>query len=196
MRVERDVEELIIERLRVKFPGKSGSWVRRALRRFESGSVRQVGDGVWVVSGDPKLGDKYSTYVVRFRDGRYYCSCFETSWGLRRRAEICTHIAAVILYREYSKLMQPVYAAVLTMECDGDYHLEARDKDVKVTKQVKALSSDLLRPKYQVTCIITSEGPKTIKVRYVCGDEIGEQEITLSKTMSYMLNLFVRLGGD
>ena len=86
-------------------------------------------------------------------------------------------------------MIQPIYAAVLTMKCDGDYHLEALDKDVKVIKQVKALSSDLLRPKYQVTCIITSEGPKTIKVRYVCGDEIGEQEITLSKTMRYVVEL-------
>ncbi|WP_252900196.1 hypothetical protein [Vulcanisaeta sp. JCM 14467] len=53
MRIERDVEDLIIERLREKFPGKPGSWIRRALRRFESGNVRQISDNVWVVSGDP-----------------------------------------------------------------------------------------------------------------------------------------------
>ena len=46
------------------------------------------------------------------------------------------------------------------MECDGDYYLEVLDRDVKVIKQVRALSSDLLKPKYHVTCIITSEGPK------------------------------------
>ena len=189
MRIEKDIEELVVERLRVKFPGKSGSWIKRALRRFESGSVRQVCDGVWVVSGDPKLGDRYPTYVVRLKEGRYYCSCFETSWGLRRKAEVCTHIAAVILHREYSKLMQPIYAAVLAMECEGDYHLEVLDRDVKVIKQVKALSSDLLKPRYKVTYIITSEEPKTIKVRYVCGDEMGEQELTLSKTMRYVVEL-------
>ena len=189
MRVERDVEGLVIERLRLKFPGKSGSWIRRALRRFESGSVRQVGDGVWVVSGDPKLGDKYPTYIVRLRDGRYYCSCFESSWGLRRRAEVCTHIAAVILHREYSKLMQPVYAAVLSMECNGDYHLEVLDREVSVIKQVRALSTDLLRPKYHVTYIITSEVPKTVRVRYTCGDEVGEREITLSRAMRYVVEL-------
>ena len=71
--------------------------------------------------------------------------------GLRRRAEICTHIAAMILHREYSKLMQPIYAAVLSMECNGDYHLEALDKDVRVTKQVRALSTDLLKPRYRMT---------------------------------------------
>ena len=189
MRVERDVEDLIIERLKAKFPGKSGSWIKRALRRFESGSVRQISENTWVVGGDPRLGDKYPTYVVRFKDGRYYCSCFETSWGLRRKAEVCTHIAAVILYREYSKLMQPIYTAVLSMECDGDYYLEVLDRDIKVIKQVRALSSDLLKPKYHVTYIITSEEPKTVRVRYVCGDEIGEQEITLSKTMRYVIEL-------
>ena len=189
MKIVRDVEGLVIERLRAKFPGKSSSWVRRALRRFESGSVRQINENAWVVSGDPKLGDKYPTYVVRFRDGRYYCSCFETSWGLRRKAEVCTHIAAVILYREYSRLMQPIYAAVLSMECDGDYHIEVLDKDVKVVKQVRALSSDLLKPRYKVTYIITSEEPKTIKVRYVCGDEVSEREVTLSKVMRYVIEL-------
>ena len=39
------------------------------------------------------------------------------------------------------------------------------------------------------TYIITSKGPKTIKVRYACGDEIGEREITLSKTMRYVVYL-------
>ena len=189
MRVERDVEGLVVERLRVKFPGKSSSWIKRALRRFESGSVRQINESTWVVNGDPKLGDKYPTYVVRFKEGRYYCSCFETSWGLRRKAEICTHIAAVILHREYSKLTQPIYAAVLTMECEGDYYLEILDSDVKVIKQVKALSSDVVKPKYRVTYIITSEEPKTVRVRYVCGDEIGEREVTLSRTMKYVVEL-------
>ena len=189
MKIVRDVEGFVIERLKAKFPGKSGSWIRRALRRFESGSVKQVGDGVWVVSGDSRLGDKYPTYVVRFRDGRYYCSCFELNWGLRRKAEVCTHIAAVILYREYSRLMQPIYVAVLTMECVGDYYLEVLDKGVKVNKQVRALSSDLLKPKYRVTYIITSEEPRTVRVRYACGDEVGEREIMLSKTMKYVVEL-------
>ena len=38
------------------------------------------------------------------------------------------------------------------------------------------MSSDLLKPKYHVTYVITSKGPKTIKVRYACGDEIGERK--------------------
>ena len=42
-----------------------------------------------------------------------------------------------------------------------------------------------------MTCIITSEEPKTVKVRYACGDEVGEREATLSKTMRYMVELIV-----
>lgn len=76
------------------------------------------------------------------------------------------------------------------MECHGDYHLEVMDKEVKVIKQVKAMSNDILKPRYRVTYIITSNNPKTIKVRYACGDEINEQEVTLSKTMRYMIELF------
>ena len=58
-----------------------------------------------------------------------------------------------------------------------------------MVKQVKALSSDLLKPRYHATYVITSEEPKTVKVRYTCGDEVNEKEITLSKTMRYMVEL-------
>ena len=34
-------------------------------------------------------------------------------------------------------------------------------------KQVRALSSDLLKPKYHVTCILMSNEPRTVRVRYV-----------------------------
>ena len=47
----------------------------------------------------------------------------------------------------------------------------------------------MLRPKYRVTYIITSEGPKTFKVRYVCGDEMGEREVTLSRAVSFVVGL-------
>ena len=51
------------------------------------------------------------------------------------------------------------------------------------------MSSDLLKPKYHVTYVITSEEPKTVKVRCACGDEVSEEEITLSKTMRYVIEL-------
>ncbi len=55
------------------------------------------------------------------------------------------------------------------MNCDVDYHLEVLDKEVKVIKQVKAMSNDVLKPRYKFTYIITSNNPKTVKVRYACG---------------------------
>ena len=84
--------------------------------------------------------------------------------------------------------MQPIYAAVLSMDCEGDYYLEVLDKEVKVVKQVRALSSDVTKPKYHVTYVTTSEEPKTVKVRYTCGDEMGEREVTLSRVMRYVVD--------
>ena len=55
-----------------------------------------------------------------------------------------------------------------------NHHTEDLDEDVKVIKQVKALSNDLLKPRYHATYIITSEEPKTVRARYTCGDEVGE----------------------
>ncbi|WP_054853924.1 hypothetical protein [Vulcanisaeta distributa] len=78
------------------------------------------------------------------------------------------------------------------MECEGDYYLEITDKEVKVIKQVKALSNDVLKPRYKLTYVIVSERPKTVKVRYACGDEINEQEIALSKAMRYLVELVMR----
>ncbi|WP_243675971.1 hypothetical protein [Vulcanisaeta distributa] len=75
------------------------------------------------------------------------------------------------------------------MDCEGDYYLEVLDKEVKVIKQVKPMSNDLLKPRYKLTYVIVSESPKTVKVRYACGDEVDEQEVTLSKTMRYMIEL-------
>mgnify|MGYP001770775775 CR=1 FL=1 len=70
-----------------------------------------------------------------------------------------------------------------------NHHIEVLDREVKVVKQVRALSSDVIKPRYRVARIITSEEPKTVKVRYTCGDEVNEKEITLSKTMRYMVEL-------
>lgn len=88
--------------------------------------------------------------------------------------------------------MQPVYAAVITMECEGgDYHLEVMDKEVKVIRQVKLMGSDVAKPRYKFTYIITSNNPKTVKVRYACGDEVDEREVVLSKTMRYLVELLL-----
>jgi len=190
--MSKELIELAIERLREDFPNKSKSWIRRALVRFMKNTVKEYGEGVWVVKGLPELGDKYPTYVVRLRDGRYYCSCFESNWGLRRRSEICTHIAAVILYRNYRKLDSDVYASVVNIEC-VDYYLEIPSEfrgRVKVVKSVRVVdSSDRLNPRHRVTYVIYSSEPLEIKARLTCDGDVRELSLKLTRTRRYMIEL-------
>ena len=48
-----------------------------------------------------------------------------------------------------------------------------------------------LKPRYHVTYILVSSELRTIRVRYVCGGEMGEQEVTLSRAMRYLIELVV-----
>jgi len=184
--------ELAIEGLREGFPSKSRSWVRRALVRFMKNTVKEFNENTWVVRGLPELGDRYPTYVVRFKDGKYYCSCFESNWGLRRKSEICTHIAAVILYRNYRKLDSDVYASVINIECT-DYYLEIPSElkgKVKVVKSVRVVdSSDRLNPRHRVTYVIYSSEPMEIKARLTCDGDVRELSLKLSKTRRYIIEL-------
>jgi len=188
----RELIELAIERLREDFPNKSKSWIRRALVRFMKNTVKEFSENVWVVKGLPELGDKYPTYVVRFRDGRYYCSCFESSWGLRRRSEVCTHIAAVILYRNYRRLDSDVYASVINIEC-VDYYLEIPSElrsKVKVVKSVRVVdSSDRLNPRHRVTYVIYANEPMEIKARLTCDGDVRELSLKLTRTRRYIIEL-------
>jgi len=147
------------------------------------------------VRGLPELGDKYPTYVVRFKDGRYYCSCFESSWGLRRKSEVCTHIAAVILYRNYRKLDSDVYASVINIEC-VDYYLEIPSElkgKVKVVKSVKVVdSSDRLNPRHRVTYVIYANEPMEVRAKLVCDGDVKELSLRLARTRRYIVELLVR----
>jgi hypothetical protein len=187
--------ELAIERLREEFPNKSSSWIRRALIRFMKGTVREFGENVWVVRGLPELGDKYPTYVVRFKDGKYYCSCFESNWGLRRKSEICTHIAAVILYRNYRKLDSEVYASVINIEC-VDYYLEIPSEfrgKVKVVKSVRIVdATDKLNPRHRVTYVIYANEPMELRAKLVCDGDVRELSLKLSRTRRYIVELLTR----
>ena len=188
----RELIELAIERLREEFPNKSKSWVRRALIRFMRGTVREFSENVWVVRGLPELGDKYPTYVVRFKENKYQCSCFESNWGLRRRSEVCTHIAAVILYRNYRKLDSDVYASVINIECT-DYYLEIPSElrgRVKVVKSVRVVdSSDRLNSRHRVTYVVYSSEPMEIKARLTCDGDVRELSLKLTRTRRYMIEL-------
>jgi hypothetical protein len=159
------------------------------------GTVKEFNENTWVVRGLPELGDRYPTYVVRLRDGRYYCSCFESSWGLRRKSEICTHIAAVILYRNYRKLDSEVYASVINIEC-VDYYLEIPSElkgKVRVVKSVRVVdSSDRLNPRHRVTYVVYSSEPMEIKAKLVCDDNVRELVLRLARMRRYIVELLVR----
>jgi hypothetical protein len=192
---DSSIIDLAIERLREGFPNKSKSWIRRALVRFMRGTVREFNENTWVVRGLPELGDKYPTYVVRFKENKYQCSCFESSWGLRRKSEICTHIAAVILYRNYRKLDSEVYASVINIEC-VDYYLEIPSElkgKVKVVKSVRVVdSSDRLNPRHRVTYVIYASEPIEVRAKLVCDGEVRELSLKLARAKRYIVELLAR----
>jgi hypothetical protein len=191
----RELIDLAVERLREDFPNKSKSWIRRALIRFMKNTVKEYGENVWVVRGLPELGDKYPTYVVRFKENKYQCSCFESSWGLRRKSEICTHIAAVILYRNYKRLDSDVYASVINIEC-VDYYLEIPSElkgKVKVVKSVRVVdSSDRLNPRHRVMYIVYSDEPIEVRAKLVCDGDVRELSLRLARAKRYIVGLLVR----
>jgi len=117
-----DPLRLALERLRQDFPGKSRSWVKRALLRLPY--VREVRDGLYVVEGVRELGDWKPLYQVWWseREGRWECTCYYSTWGWRRRRGICTHVASVLLYRRFKRAVEavenrPVYFASAVVEC-------------------------------------------------------------------------------
>jgi hypothetical protein len=151
-----------VESLSSTFPGKSRSWIRRALLRL--GDVREVRENLYLVQGRRELGDWKPLYQVWFseREGRWYCTCYASAFGFRRRKEICTHIAAVMLYRRYRKALEKlenkrVYVVEAVVECRG--RLEA-DGELYVRPLVEksggvAKLTFFVNPKYRIVVIST-----------------------------------------
>ncbi|MFZ8810591.1 MAG: SWIM zinc finger family protein [Pyrobaculum sp.] len=149
-----------VESLSSTFPGKSRSWIRRALLRL--GDVREVRENLYLVYGRRELGDWKPLYQVWFseREGRWYCTCYASAFGFRRRKEICTHIAAVMLYRRYRKALEKlenrrVYVVEAEVECRG--RLEA-DGDLYVRPLVEksggvAKLTFFVNPKYRIVVV-------------------------------------------
>ncbi|RFA95822.1 SWIM zinc finger family protein [Pyrobaculum aerophilum] len=120
--MRRDPLRMAVEKLKADFPGKSYSWVKRALLRL--GDVREVRDDLYLVEGRRELGDWKSLYQVWFsqREGKWYCTCYFSTFGMRRKRDICTHVAAVMLFRRYKKALERlqrkrVYVAEAEVEC-------------------------------------------------------------------------------
>ena len=121
-RLNGDPLRIALERLRRDFPGKSRSWVKRALFRLPY--VREVRDGLYVVEGVRELGDWKPLYQVWWstREGRWECTCYYSTFGWRRRRGICTHVASVLLYRRFKRAVEAVenrhvYFASAEVEC-------------------------------------------------------------------------------
>ncbi|WP_333639369.1 SWIM zinc finger family protein [Pyrobaculum aerophilum] len=113
-----------IEQLKEDFPGKSYSWIKRALLRL--GDVKEVREDFYLVEGRRELGDWKPLYQVWLsqREGKWYCTCYFSTFGMRRRRDICTHVAAVMLFRRYKRALEKlqrrrVYVAEAEVECRG-----------------------------------------------------------------------------
>ncbi len=124
LRRRADPLERAVDSLSKTFPGKSRSWIKRALLRL--GDVREVRENLYLVYGRRELGDWKPLYQVWFSEGegRWLCTCYLSAFGFRRRREICTHIAAVMLYRRYKKALEKlenrrVYVVEAEVECRG-----------------------------------------------------------------------------
>ncbi len=102
-----ELESLVLayRQLRSEFPGKSESWFYRAVYRALAG-VEALRDGHWLVKGFRELGDSRPFYNVWLAGGRYKCDCFYHAHGYSREREICTHIAAVMLWRRQTRLSE------------------------------------------------------------------------------------------
>ena len=90
------------------------------------GDVRELKFGLYLVEGRRELCDWKPLYQVWYseRGGRWYCTCYFSTFGFARQRDVCTHVAAVMLYRRYKKALEKaerrrVYVAEAEVECRG-----------------------------------------------------------------------------
>jgi hypothetical protein len=162
LRRRADPLERAVDSLSKTFPGKSRSWIKRALLRL--GDVKEVRENLYLVYGRRELGDWKPLYQVWFSEGegRWLCTCYLSAFGFRRRREICTHIAAVMLYRRYRKALQRledkrVYVVETEVECRGrleaDGELYVKPLVEKSGKTAKLTS--FVSPRYRLVVVST-----------------------------------------
>lgn len=82
----------------------AGHWINRTLYERAAKRVDDVvrtGGRTFVVIGNDKFRDTYPQYEVTWqRDGSYECACFALSHGESRARNLCSHVVAVLIYRE------------------------------------------------------------------------------------------------
>ena len=161
------VLDLAIRGLRRKFPGKSSSWIKRAILRLGDIEEKQ---GYFIVRGRPELGDRYPEYLVWFseRERRWYCTCYASAWGHLRARHICTHVAAVMLYLERRKTLErlgsrPAYVVEAEVECRGRITANGDLYLLPVGRSLEAYA----RPRFKALVVSMS---KTIRIR--CEDKV------------------------
>ena len=91
--------------LYASFPRRG--WLVRATARLLMGTVRRSKvPWLWYVDGVRDFGDRQAVYLVELVSGEgYRCSCHKSLYGYRRRARVCTHAAAVMLYRRQLQVL-------------------------------------------------------------------------------------------
>lgn len=92
-----------IQDFKIKFLGKSHSWIGTCLKRLND--ITHEAPNMWKLKGRREFNDHQKVYLVRFipNDAKYSCTCFETRYGHVRRKEVCTHIGSIILWRMVNK---------------------------------------------------------------------------------------------
>lgn len=82
----------------------AGHWINKSLYERAAKRVDDVvrtGGRTFVVVGNDKFRDTYPQYEVTWqRDGSYECACFALSHGESRARNLCSHVVAVMIYRE------------------------------------------------------------------------------------------------
>lgn len=171
-----------VERLRADFPGKSRSWIRRAILRLED--VRELKSGLYLVEGRRDLGDWNPFYHVWLseREGRWYCTCYFSHFGLTRMKGVCTHVAAVMLYRRYKRALERlerrrVYVAEGEVECRG--RVEASG-ELYVRPVVDRLDLTFyVNPKYKIL-VVSNERRILVKCNGLEVLEVEGEEVPLA----------------
>jgi len=185
-----DPLELAVASLRERFPGKPGSWIVRALLRL--GDVREAGWGLYVVYGRRELGDRRPLYHVWLSRGRWLCTCYLSPYGWRRSRDICTHVAAVMLYRQYRRELERlgrrrVYVASAEVECPGRLEAAGELHAVPIVPEAERAGGEVrltyfARPRYRVL-VISSTRRIVIKCAGHAVMELEGEEMTLAEAL-------------
>lgn len=118
---------------------------KRATQRIPD--VRRVAGRQFVVMGNDKFNDTYPQYDVTWLGGdEYECSCYSLNHGDTRARNSCSHVVAVMLYREQVKgdasdsTLNPY---MVSEGGNGHHQLSLPSKNLDTTSSTEELDNDL-----------------------------------------------------